>query len=155
MQWKCSAWRRRLSLCDSLVIKLVDNPSILQIDIVWCYFMLRDINWLSVARIRLEKAREGLERAHGKDSSCVRLLQAGCYPERALYLILELLEGVAAYHRGQVDKSMKVLTYVQELFTQFQVLDESLSLVMIMGFRERDTKRALRMSNQDVSISPV
>ncbi|PRQ34703.1 hypothetical protein RchiOBHm_Chr5g0072041 [Rosa chinensis] len=55
--------------------ELVDNPSILQIDMVWCYFMLRDINWLSVARIRLEKAREGLERAHGKDSSCVRLLQ--------------------------------------------------------------------------------
>ncbi|PRQ29654.1 hypothetical protein RchiOBHm_Chr5g0016141 [Rosa chinensis] len=122
---------------------------------VWCYFMLRDINWLSVARIRLEKAREGLERAHGKDSSRVRLLQAGRYPERALYLILELLEGVAAYHRGQVDKSMKVLTSVQELFTQLQVLDESLSLVMIMGFRERDTKRAPRMSNQDVSISPV
>ncbi|PRQ54515.1 hypothetical protein RchiOBHm_Chr1g0314541 [Rosa chinensis] len=122
---------------------------------VWCYFMLRDINWLSVARIRLEKAKEGLERAHGKDSSRVRLLQAGRYPERALYLILELLEGVAAYQRGQVDKSMKVLTSVQELFTQLQVLDESLCLVMIMGFRERDTKRALRMSNQDVSISPV
>ncbi|KAM5581386.1 hypothetical protein ABKV19_010548 [Rosa sericea] len=67
---------RRLSLCDPLVIKLVDNPSVLQIDMVWCYFMLRDINWLSVAGIRLEKAREGLERAHGKDSSCVRLLQA-------------------------------------------------------------------------------
>ncbi|PRQ34704.1 hypothetical protein RchiOBHm_Chr5g0072051 [Rosa chinensis] len=50
---------------------------------------------------------------------------------------------------------MKVLTSVQELFTQLQVLDESLSLVMIMGFRERDTKMALRMSNQDVSISPV
>ena len=29
--------------------------------------------------------------------------------------------------------------------------DESLSLVMSMGFRERDAKRALRMSNQDVS----
>ncbi|KAM5586707.1 hypothetical protein ABKV19_005560 [Rosa sericea] len=76
MQWKCATWRRRLSLCDPSVIKLVDNPSILQIDMVWCYFMLRDINWLSVSRIRLEKAREGLERAHGKDSSRVRLLQA-------------------------------------------------------------------------------
>lgn len=34
---------------------------------------------------------------------------------------------------------------------QLQVPDESLSLVMSMGFRERDAKRALRMSNQDVS----
>nr|XP_004287245.2 PREDICTED: NEDD8 ultimate buster 1 isoform X1 [Fragaria vesca subsp. vesca] len=139
------------SLCDPKVIELVDNPSILQIDMVWCYFMLRDINWLSVAGIRLEKARQGLERAHGKDSSRVRLLQAGHYPERALYLRLELLEGVVAYHSGQVDKSMKVLTSAQEKFTQLQVPDESLSLVMSMGFRERDAKRALRMSNQDVS----
>ncbi|KAM5548065.1 hypothetical protein ABKV19_002161 [Rosa sericea] len=139
------------SLCDPKVIELVDNPSILQIDMVWCYFMLRDINWLSVAGIRLEKAREGLERAHGKDSSRVRLLQEGRYPERALYLRLELLEGVVAYHSGRVEKSMKVLTSAQEKFTQLQVPDESLSLVMSMGFRERDAKRALRMSNQDVS----
>ncbi|XP_061991128.1 uncharacterized protein LOC133709408 [Rosa rugosa] len=139
------------SLCDPKVIELVDNPSILQIDMVWCYFMLRDINWLSVAGIRLEKAREGLERAHGKDSSRVRRLQEGRYPERALYLRLELLEGVVAYHSGQVYKSMKVLTSAQEKFTQLQVPDESLSLVMSMGFRERDAKRALRMSNQDVS----
>ncbi|KAL6223802.1 hypothetical protein ACLB2K_002660 [Fragaria x ananassa] len=139
------------SLCDPKVIELVDNPSILRIDMVWCYFMLRDINWLSVVGIRLEKARQGLERAHGKDSSRVRLLHAGHYPERALYLRLELLEGVVAYHSGQVDKSMKVLTSAQEKFTQLQVPDESLSLVMSMGFRERDAKRALRMSNQDVS----
>lgn len=139
------------SLCDPKVIELVDNPSILQIDMVWCYFMLRDINWLSVAGIRLDKAREGLERAHGKNSSRVRLLQAGRYPERALYLRLELLEGVVAYHSGQIDKSRKVLTSAQEKFTQLQVPDESLSLVMSMGFRERDAKRALRMSNQDVA----
>jgi uncharacterized UBP type Zn finger protein len=30
------------------------------------------------------------------------------------------------------------------------VPDEALSLVMSMGFKERDAKRALRMSNQDV-----
>jgi uncharacterized UBP type Zn finger protein len=30
------------------------------------------------------------------------------------------------------------------------VSDEALSLVMSMGFKERDAKRALRMSNQDV-----
>lgn len=33
---------------------------------------------------------------------------------------------------------------------QLQVPDEALSLVMSMGFNERDAKRALRMNNQDV-----
>lgn len=63
---------------------MVDNVPILQIDMVWCYLMLRDISWLSVAGIRLEKAREGLERAHGKESTRLRLLQGGRYPELAL-----------------------------------------------------------------------
>lgn len=139
------------SLSDPKVIELVDNPPILQIDMVWCYFMLRDISWLSVAGVRLVKAREGIERAHGKDSSRVRLLQAGRFPELALYLRLELLEGVVAYHSGQFEKSRKVLASAQGKFTQLQVPDEALSLVTSMGFRERDAKRALRISNQDVS----
>ncbi|KAJ6992517.1 NEDD8 ultimate buster 1-like isoform X1 [Populus alba x Populus x berolinensis] len=138
------------SLCNPKSIELVDNIPILQIDMVWCYFMLQDIAWLSVAGLRLEKAREGLERAHGKDSSRFRLLQAGCSSELALYLRLELLEGVVAYHSGQFDKSRKFLTSAQAKFLKLQVPDEALSVVMSIGFGEQDAKRALRMSNQDV-----
>ncbi|XP_050214641.1 uncharacterized protein LOC126665776 [Mercurialis annua] len=138
------------SLCSPKTIELVDNIPILQIDMVWCYFMLRDIAWLSVAGIRLEKARGGLERAHGKDSSRFRLLQAGRSSEISLYLRLELLEGVVAYHSGRFDKCRQFLTSAQARFLQLQVPDEALSTVMSMGFKEKDAKRALRMSNQDV-----
>lgn len=138
------------SLCNPKFIELIDNVPILQIDMVWCYFMLRDIRWLSVAGARLEKAREGIERAYGKDSSRVRFLQAGRHPELAIHLRLELLEGVVAYHCGQFDRSMMALTSAQKKYFQLQVHDEALSLVMSMGFKERDVKRALRMSNQDV-----
>ncbi|KAF4346871.1 hypothetical protein G4B88_018410 [Cannabis sativa] len=138
------------SLCDPKVMEFIDNPPILQIDIVWCYFMLRDISCLSVAGERLKKARQNFERSHGKDSHRVRFLQGGRYPELALYLRLELLEGVVAYHSGQFDKSRKVLTSARERFIRLQVPDEALSLVMSMGFREHDAKRALRMSNQDI-----
>ncbi|KAG5226024.1 NEDD8 ultimate buster [Salix suchowensis] len=138
------------SLCNPKSIELVDNIPILQIDMVWCYFMLRDIAWIAVAGLRLKNAREGLERAHGKDSSRFRLLQAGRTSELALYLRLELLEGVVAYHSGQFDKSRKFLASAQEKFFQLQVPDEALSLVMSMGFGEGDAKRALRMSNQDI-----
>ncbi|KAK1549349.1 hypothetical protein Q3G72_000567 [Acer saccharum] len=141
------------SLCNPKVIELVDNVPLLQIDMVWCYFMLRDISWLSVAGMRLQKAREGIERAHGKDSFRMRLLQAGRHPELALHLRMELLEGVVAYHSGQFDKSRKALTSAQAKFFQLQVPDESLSLVMSMGFKEQDAKRALRISNQDVGTA--
>ncbi|KAL2479526.1 ubiquitin-associated (UBA)/TS-N domain-containing protein [Abeliophyllum distichum] len=138
------------SLCDPKVIEMVDNVSILQIDMVWCYFMLHDISWLSVAGIRLAKAREGIERAHGKESSRMRVLQGGRYPELALYLRLQLLEGVVAYHSGQLQKSKEALAAAQAKYTQLQVPDETLSLLMSMGYKARDAKRALRMSNQDV-----
>ncbi|XP_042482303.1 NEDD8 ultimate buster 1-like [Macadamia integrifolia] len=117
------------SLCDPKVIEMIDNVPILQIDTVWCYFMLRDISWLSMAGVRLAKAREGLERAHGKDSSRVRLLQQGYHPEIPLYLRLELLEGVVAYHSNQFDKSRKALTSAQAKYLQV-----SWSLLTILGF---------------------
>ncbi|XP_035550379.1 NEDD8 ultimate buster 1-like [Juglans regia] len=55
-----------LSLCNPKVIELIDNVPILQMDMVWCYFMLRDIRWLSVAGALLEKAREGMNMLMGK-----------------------------------------------------------------------------------------
>nr|AFK48842.1 unknown [Lotus japonicus] len=138
------------SLCDPKVIELIDNVPILQIDMVWCYFMIRDIRCLSDAGKRLEMARAGIERAHGKDSLRLRILQGGCYPELALHLRMELLEGVVAYHTGQLEKSRNVLASARAKFAQLQVPDEALSLVMSMGFKERGAKRALRMNNQDV-----
>ncbi|XP_057750625.1 uncharacterized protein LOC130969066 [Arachis stenosperma] len=138
------------SLCDPKVIELIDNVPILQIDMVWCYFMIRDIRWLSDAGKRLEMARVGIERAHGKDSFRLRLLQGGRYPELALHLRLDLLEGVVTYHSGQLDKSRKALDSAKAKFNQLQVPDEALSFLMSMGYKERDAKRALRMNNQDV-----
>ncbi|KAI3884005.1 hypothetical protein MKX03_005280 [Papaver bracteatum] len=138
------------ALCDSVVIEMIDNAPILQIDMVWCYFMLKDIKWLSMAGVRLEKARKGLERSHGKDSSRVRILQGGTQPEVALYLRLELLEGVVAYHSGQTEKALKSLNSAQAKYIQLQVPDEALSMLMSMGYGENEAKRALRMNNQNI-----
>jgi hypothetical protein len=52
----------------------VDNVPMLQLDIVWCYFMLRDVSCLEVTGTRLKKARLGFEHSHGKDSTRFRLV---------------------------------------------------------------------------------
>lgn len=138
------------SICDPKLIEMVDNVPILQIDMVWCYFMLRDMSWLSLAGVRLAKARVGIERAHGKESSRVRILQGGRCPELPLYLRMDLLEGVVAYHSGQLQKSKAFLASARAKFLQLQVPDELLSLLLSMGYKQNDAKRALRMSGQDV-----
>ncbi|KAM0939087.1 putative Ubiquitin-like domain, UBA-like superfamily, Ubiquitin-associated domain-containing protein [Dioscorea sansibarensis] len=138
------------SLCDPKFIEMIDNVPILQLDTVWCYFMLRDISCLSVAGVRLSKARQGFERSHGKDSTRLRLLQSGQHAELALYLRLELLEGVVAYHSGNYAESRKALNSAQAKYLQLQIPDESLSLLMNMGYKEGSVKRALRMTGQDI-----
>ena len=77
---------RMLKLCLQLirVLQKVDNVPMLQLDIVWCYFVLRDVSCLEVAGTRLEKARVGFERSHGKDSSRFRVLQAGRQADLAM-----------------------------------------------------------------------
>jgi hypothetical protein len=66
------------------VLQKVDNVPMLQLDIVWCYFVLRDVSCLEVAGTRLEKARLGFERSHGKDSTRFRILQAGRQADLAM-----------------------------------------------------------------------
>ncbi|KAF5206712.1 Nedd8 ultimate buster [Thalictrum thalictroides] len=138
------------SLCDIKFLEMVDNVPILNIDMVWCYFMLRDIKCLSMAGERLAKARQGIERCHGKDLIRVRVLQGGCHPELAVYMRLELLEGIVAYHSGQYDNCRKALTSAQAKYNQLQVPDDALSLLVGMGYREKEAQRALRMNKLDV-----
>ncbi|XP_072977800.1 uncharacterized protein [Typha angustifolia] len=138
------------SLCDPKFIEMIDNVPILQLDIVWCYFMLRDISCLSLAGRRLVKARKGFEHSHGKDSTRFRLLQDGRHSELAIYLRLDLLEGVVAYHSGNFEEARKSLSSAQAKYMQLQVPDEALSLLMGMGYKERAAKRALRMTCQDI-----
>jgi len=123
---------------------------ILQLDMVWCYFMLRDISCLTVAGTRLERARKGFESSHGKDSARFRALQAGRQADLALYLRLELLEGVVSYHNGNFEKAQQSISSAQIKFNQLQVPDEALVLLMGMGYKERSAKRALRLTGQDV-----
>ncbi|CAL9771991.1 unnamed protein product [Musa acuminata subsp. burmannicoides] len=141
------------TLCDPKLTEIIDNVPILQLDIVWCYFMLQDISHLAVAGIRLVKARKGFEHSHGKDSMRLRLLQAGYQAELAIYLRMELLEGVVAYHSGNFKEARKALSSAQVKYVQLQVPDEALSMLMGMGYKENAAKRALRMTGQDVQLA--
>ncbi|RWW28125.1 hypothetical protein BHE74_00006017 [Ensete ventricosum] len=90
--------------------------------------MLQDISCLAVAGIRLENARKGFERSHGKDSTRLRLLQAGYQAELATYLRLELLEGVVAYHSGKYEEARKALSSAQAKYMQVRYSSISLRI---------------------------
>lgn len=139
-----------LSLCDGKILEAVDNAALLQLDTVWCLFMLRDISRLAVARERLLKAREGLSRSHGSNLERLRVLQGGFCPELAVYVRLELLEGVVAYHGGKSEAARQSLVSAFSKYKQLQVSDEALAQLGAMGFTTLESRRALRMCGQDL-----
>ncbi|OAE21604.1 hypothetical protein AXG93_939s1110 [Marchantia polymorpha subsp. ruderalis] len=138
------------SLCDRKILEAVDNVALLHLDTVWCFFMLRDLALLAVARERLSMSREGLSRSHGRNLERLRVLQGGFCPELAVYVRLELLEGVVAYHSGRSEAARQSLTSAQQKFQQLQVSDEAVAQLANMGFTTKESRRALRMSGQDV-----
>uniref|UniRef100_A0A8R7TNF7 NEDD8 ultimate buster 1 n=2 Tax=Triticum urartu TaxID=4572 RepID=A0A8R7TNF7_TRIUA len=141
------------ALCDNKLIERVDNVPMLQLDIVWCYFMLRDVSRLEVAGARLNKARVGFELSHGKDSTRFRLLQAARHADLALYVRLELLEGVVAYYNGNTEKARGSLSSAQSKYMQLQVPDEAIAMLTDMGYDARASKRALKMTGYDIQSS--
>ncbi|MCO5569930.1 hypothetical protein L7F22_023644 [Adiantum nelumboides] len=138
-------------LCDQKVLEAVDNVALLQIDIVWCYFMLKDMARIADAGKRLYQARESLRRSHGPYLERLRTLQGGFCPELAIYVRLELLEGVVAFHTGVLEAAKRSMVSAQSKYNQLQVSDESLALLVSMGFSTRESQRALRVSGQDVN----
>lgn len=139
------------SLCDRKFLEAVDNVALLQIDTVWCLFMLRDIERLAVARERLARARDGLKRSHGPNLERLRVLQGGFCPELALYVRLELLEGVVAYHSGQLEAAKGSLLSAQKKFEELQISDEAVAALAQMGFSMKEARRSLRVSGKDAS----
>jgi hypothetical protein len=138
------------SLGDGEIFQAVDNVALLQLDTVWCLFMLRDISGLAVARERLSKAREGLVRSHGNDLERLRVLQGGFCPELAVYVRLELLEGVIAFHVGDYEAAKQSLASAHSKYKQLQVSDGAVAMLAPMGFSAVEARRALRFSGQDV-----
>lgn len=129
----------------------VDNVAILLLDAVWVMFRLRDATKLATACSRLRTCREGFSRAHGPNLERLRTLQGGFAPEMGLYVRLELLEGVAAYHGGDWEVARSKLTAARDRWKSLQLSDDSLAALAGMGFGESEATRGLRFCGGDVA----
>ena len=143
-----------LALCLDDVVRRIDNVPLMKLEIVWCAFRLRDAARLASAGVRLREAREGLARAHGPDLARLRVLQGGFRPELAVYLRLELLEGVFAHHSGAgAAAAAEKLKTAGARLAQLAVSDQALAAVMELGVPKRDALRGLRFTGGDANAA--
>ncbi|CAL5222997.1 g5442 [Coccomyxa viridis] len=130
--------------CKDDLLKYIDNLGLLLMDTVWCFFQLRDEQSLAAAQERLAQARQCFARSHGPNQERIKVLHGNFCPELAMYVRLELLEGVAAYYSGNKALAQAKLKSSEQRWQQLQVSDERLAELMSMGFKSQEAKRSLR-----------
>ena len=69
---------------DAQLLAAVDNVALLELDVVWCCYLLQDAGRLGVSAERLARARSRLARAHGPNLERLRVLHGGFAPEAAM-----------------------------------------------------------------------
>ncbi|CAL8106533.1 unnamed protein product [Orchesella dallaii] len=139
------------SQCQSQLLEMVDNYGLLNLDIAWCYLSLQSIAELPEAESRLQKCERALKRSYGEDMERVVALKGSTGWEAALFVRLHLLQAIAAYHLGQIEKSRFLMTRAETELGRLKVSDDKLAELINMGYKEDESRMALRATYGDAS----
>ena len=146
---------RAFAEADPALTDKLDNLPILLLDLAWIAFRRRRPADAPDAIRRLRACREGFTRAHGPGPDLARLrsLHGGFRPELGLYVRLELLEGVAAYHRGDVPEARERLRAASRTLASLRLSDDAMASLASMGFTRKEAARGLRFCGGDVAAA--
>uniref|UniRef100_A0A8C1L1B1 Negative regulator of ubiquitin-like proteins 1 n=1 Tax=Cyprinus carpio TaxID=7962 RepID=A0A8C1L1B1_CYPCA len=98
--------------CNSALLKTVDNYAVLQLDVVWCFQALQQLECLNDARQRLERAEDCFKRCYGEQQSRLQQIKGHTGGEDVLFLRLYLLQSLLAYHDGNKSQAFNKLRNV-------------------------------------------
>ncbi|KAL6077187.1 positive regulation of proteasomal ubiquitin-dependent protein catabolic process [Balamuthia mandrillaris] len=136
--------------CSPDILSAVDNYGLLCLDIAWSYFLLQDMENLKEAKWRLQKAADCLEKSYGRDLERVRLLKGGnAGAELVLFVRLHLLEGIAAFHNGDISVAERAFNEAEKKLNILAINDEELVALVGMGFSDKEARIALRACGRD------
>ncbi|CAM4724286.1 hypothetical protein PO909_017563 [Leuciscus waleckii] len=137
--------------CNSALLNTVDNYAVLQLDIVWCYQALEQLDCLNNARQRLSRAEECFQKCYGEEKSRLKHIKGHTGGEDVLFLRLYLLQSVLAYHEGNKNQASYKLKEVERLFGQLCLDPDKITQLMSLGFSEQDARLGLRACRGDLS----
>lgn len=136
--------------CNSALLRTVDNYAVLQLDVVWCYQALQQLDCLNDARERLERAEDCFKRCYGEQQSRLQQIKGHTGGEDVLFLRLYLLQSLLAYHDGKKNQALNKLRNVEELYGQLCLDPEKMLQLMTLGFSEQEARLGLRACRGDV-----
>lgn len=137
--------------CNSALLRTVDNYAVLQLDVVWCYQALQQLECLNDARQRLERAEDCFQRCYGEHQSRLQQIKGHTGGEDVLFLRLYLLQSLLAYHDGNKNQALNKLSKVEELLGQLCLDPDKMLQLMTLGFSEQEARLGLRACRGDVN----
>ncbi|CAB1413727.1 unnamed protein product [Pleuronectes platessa] len=146
---------QQFSVCGSALLSSVDNFSVLQLDIVWCYRALEALTCLEDGRSRLQRAEDGFLRCYGARQERLLMIQGNTGREEVLFLRLYLLQSLLSYIEGNDIQARHQLTKVESLFSHLCLDSEKMAQLMALGFSEREARLGLRACQGDLPEAAI
>ncbi|XP_055248402.1 NEDD8 ultimate buster 1 isoform X10 [Gorilla gorilla gorilla] len=138
--------------CCRELLDTVDNYAVLQLDIVWCYFRLEQLECLDDAEKKLNLAQKCFKNCYGENHQRLVHIKGNCGKEKVLFLRLYLLQGIRNYHSGN---DVEACEYLNKELAQIRMEEkekkrrrlENIRFLEGMGYSTHAAQQALHAAS--------